>query len=108
MMTDWREHIMDQVTEKQVGGPGVKTIAVFFPPRWYSLVRDAARMRGLPLGGYVRRATMAFIAHDLGLDFDDVMRDEPLLRLVGHEPERNRRRHAKERGHGAWEILGLK
>lgn len=37
-----------------------------------ALVRHAAEGRGMGVNGYARRAVAAFVAHDLGLPFEEV------------------------------------
>lgn len=68
----------------------------------------AARQRDIVISGYIRRATLSFVAFDLGMTYDEISLGEwP----VGHFGERGvhganaRRMHG--RGVGRWQITGL-
>lgn len=71
---------------------------------------EAARRRGLSMAGYARRAICAFIAHDLGIPIEDLLKycakPTPFRAEGGHG------RHAKTNddgeGYGSWEIKKLK
>lgn len=67
---------------------------------------EAARRRGMSVAAYTRRASLAFAAHDLGLDLRQLLEDEPVTRgrfdgFAGDRAEQGQ-------GHGDWVIGGLK
>lgn len=69
-------------------------------------VVKAAQERGLSVSAYIRRAALAFAAHDLGLDLAEVLKDEPQWRLRTEGPRTNHSEGGE--GHGNWQIKGLK
>lgn len=73
------------------------------------LLRDAAAARGLSKVAYARRALVAFLAQDLGLEFADVASLTP---RVLPPNERVRPGHTSEpddgQGFGPWRITGLR
>lgn len=78
------------------------------------LLRQAANARGISVTGYVRRATAAFIAADLGVPFAEVCahmpRPGPALGTMRGLPPEQRPLHNPGRwiddgaGYGAWEV----
>lgn len=100
----WREVILDEL-DAQPAGRAVATVGLAYPPHWSPLLIAAAEKRGLSLSAYVRRAAFAFVVSDLGLDWIELMRDEPRIRQLGEfsaDPER-----AEGFGYGAWKITTL-
>lgn len=53
--------------------PGITCRGVELNVRLDELLRQAARQRGITFVGYMRRALTAFIAYDLGMEFEDVV-----------------------------------
>jgi hypothetical protein len=53
-------------------------------PRYTTLLADAAAHRGLSTTSYIRRAVAAFIAHDLGMEFTEVVADTPHVQGPSH------------------------
>lgn len=77
MTTGWREIVRDQLnvraTERVAArqrdhGKPIVTSRTGFAAAVQPLLVEAARRRGISIAGYIRRATMAFVAKDLGLD----------------------------------------
>lgn len=44
---------------------------------FFALMRRAAKQRGISGNAYLRRAVAAFIAKDLGVTFEEVLKDSP-------------------------------
>lgn len=76
MATGWREIVRDQVNVKgaetrrrSAGASHTTSVSrVGFSPRVQPFLVRAAQLRGISIAGYIRRATMAFVAKDLGID----------------------------------------
>lgn len=66
----------------------------------------AAELRGMSVSAYLRRAGLAFVAHDLGLDLAQLLEDEPPTRNKFDGPKKDK--VMKGQGHGQWRIEGLK
>jgi hypothetical protein len=66
---------------------------------------QAAADRNMSISAYVRRATTAFIAFDLGLDLAQLLENEPATRLRYESPEADRLERGE--GHGKWVIGSL-
>lgn len=108
MSSDWKARIQDQVASIPEARRTTesKRIGLHFPPDWYALVGDAARMRGMTKGAYVRRAAMAFVLFDMDLDYDTVMGVEPPMRpYPGTLDQPVAAKHGM--GYGFWKIKGL-
>lgn len=100
----WREITLDELDALPRGGDR-GTVGVNFPPAWQQLLIDAATARNMSLASFVRRAAMAFVVADLGLDWERVMELEPRIRKLGDytsDPER-----ARGFGYGQWKIVDL-
>lgn len=75
---DWRSTLKDQVaaTASAAEGKGISSVyrisRVAFSVDAHPFLRRAAEKRGISLSGYIRRATMAFVARDLGLPARDL------------------------------------
>lgn len=77
MAAGWREIVADQIavkaneakaTQKRDHGQRPAISRVGFAPAVMPMLIRAARERGISIAGYIRRATMAFVAKDLGID----------------------------------------
>lgn len=76
---------------------------------YFDLLWAATRKRGLPLASYLRRAVAAFIAHDLGIPFADVVAHTPYPReMFATGKESFAGKHDDGKGWGDWEIDTLK
>lgn len=69
------------------------------------LLAKAAELRGMSVSAYLRRAGLAFVAADLGIPLEDLLRNEPATRLRTEGPKTNRSDAGE--GHGLWKIGGL-
>lgn len=81
---------------------------IFYDDPFRVLLNEAAERRGIAMTAYVRRAAAAFIAHDLGMPFTEVVRHMAQPKVPGAEgkfPEG--RSHDNGRGMGPWLIEGL-
>lgn len=81
---------------------------LFFDDEMRVLLDEACLRRNISLTGYIRRAMIAFLAHDLGMKIGDVAQyaAEP----VGYGKTgggRRERTHDTGTGRGRWKILGL-
>lgn len=100
----WQDLLVDQVDQDQGREPR-RSLAINFPPSMAGHIIKVARQRDMSITALARRALMAFVVHDLGLDWAEVMADEPRLRTFdaqGTEPERS-----CGTGHGPWRITRL-
>ena len=94
----WHEHLLSGLA----AGPRDRiSLGLNYQRSAAGLVAEAAARRNLSITAYARRALLAFVCHDLGLDWDDVMADEP--GLWHRQSEAPAARGGK--GHGAWRIM---
>lgn len=84
---------------------------VFYDDPFRVFLDEAAQRRGMPMSAYIRRATAAFMAYDLGVPFTEIVKHtaQPATegsknRRVGTVP----RSHDDGRGMGPWLIEGLR
>lgn len=101
---DLLEDAVAQVSDIRMNRSAGRTesLAVRLGPAGRPLLKEAARQRGISMEGYLRRAVMAFLVADLGLDWDTVMADEPSVCGFGAEPRTGRR--VAGAGYGRWEA----
>lgn len=77
---------------------------------FFVALRQAARSRGIGVGAYTRRAVAAFAAHDLGVSFEDVLKDSPSPDWSKHRGEMPGKKQIFVKvyddgsGYGAWEV----
>lgn len=106
-VSDWRERIVEQV-EANTGKRKRLSISVNVDAEQHRLIQEACRRRGISMTGFMRRAALAFTAHDLSLVWDEIMADEPGIRPfaeVGDSAEfRGKVPPAAGRGFGEWQI----
>lgn len=55
----------------------VLTVGANVPWQFKALISMAAKRRGISISGYVRRALAAFVASDLEMSYEDVLREFP-------------------------------
>jgi len=106
---DFPEIIAGQLAAKEVERDrdhkhGGQLTNVRLPLDMQALMDEAARGRGISRNSYMRRAIMAMVVHDLGLDWETVMANEPGVfdweRSAGIQRLRGR-------GYGPWRIGAL-
>lgn len=97
---DWRDKVVDTVIEDRRASR--RTTGIVQPESFVAIINRAARARDMTMGAFMRRAAMAVACHDLGLDWETVMAEEPAIRNYN-------RSHASVTftggsGHGPWQI----
>lgn len=116
--TDWRKTVLTQVRSAES--------SLNLPPKasrrdcvnrniWLTndtakIIKDAAEQRGISLSSYMRRAVIAFAAHDLGLKLE-----EELAKDLAPGPFGGRAHHATRNGpdpfdvkfrrYGRWDLI---
>jgi len=95
--------LIDAVRAKVPTRTERRSIGLNITPQMNDLVLAAAMKRDMTLSAYARRAIMAVVCHDLGLDWDEVMLDEPnVRRFDGKTPG-----DPAGTGHGDWIIAEM-
>lgn len=83
---------------------------LFIDDRFKALLDEAAMRRDISMTGYARRAVAAMIAHDLGLNFEEVVMHS--AQPTNYKQTNVRGPKAKSydngKGHGVWAIGELK
>jgi hypothetical protein len=102
----WAEVLNDQAAAREDREPR-RTVGINFPNDLYSLVAEAARIRGMSYTSYVRRAALALAEADLGFDWATLMVEEP--GIVADVESRSALAGKKMAGHGygPWKIEAL-
>lgn len=108
----WQERAIQRVRERQRKGRSTKGrkngMYLFFDDEMRVLLDEACLRRDISLTGYGRRAMIAFIAHDLGMDIADVAKHAAVPADYGSGGGNNgTRTHDDGRGKGLWRILKL-
>lgn len=81
---------------------------LFFDDPLRVLLDEACKRRDISLTGYARRAMVAMIAHDLGMDLADVAQHGAVPAGYGETGGgRLKRTHDDGKGRGPWNILKL-
>lgn len=101
-LPEWGERLLDKIdtapAQKRRERPAV---GLKFPVEWVSIIQAAAKKRDLTMAAYARRALIAFVCHDLNLDWDDVMRHEPRIQRYEQDAAPELKSGS---GHGSWRI----
>lgn len=106
---DWRERLVQSVQNsaapKSRRGNHDHRLNIEVPNPLWPLLLEAARRRNGSVTAYIRRATIAFIAHDLNLPLERVLEADPRWSEPGsrrsiHDPEGNLG--------GSWDIEDLR
>lgn len=97
---DWQERLKDTLGDTTIPR---YLIQARVDDAYRPLIMRAARKRGLRPSAYVRRAVMAFVAHDLDIDFLELSQDEPPIEDRDGLPPRRFR----GKGFGPWRIRRL-
>lgn len=110
---DWRSMIADQVAvtaaDAREGRFGTaanqRMTRVAFSLAAHPFLLRAAQRRGISLSGYVRRATMAHVALDLGLDPIELFKLDAAIAPIGEGGDRwNPERDLDGALYGRWEV----
>ena len=108
----WRERAIARVRDRQRNSSRrnerTNGMYLFFDDEMRVLLDEACMRRDISLTGYGRRAMIAFIAHDLGLELEEVARHGAVPAGYGATGGgRLKRTHDTGRGKGLWRILKL-
>lgn len=108
----WQERAIARVRERQHEKRqrnGRKNgLYLFFDDPLRVLLDEACLRRDISLTGYARRAMIAFIAHDLGMDIAEVAKHAAIpAEYGGNGGNRGVRTHDHAKGMGLWRILKL-
>lgn len=95
MSASWQKVISDQVAAKAAdararstgASDSVRLSRVGIGPAAHPYLVRAAQARGISLAGYIRRATMAMVAVDLGMDAVDLFAIDLPIRPIGRPGE---------------------
>jgi hypothetical protein len=113
---DWMHNALMRVQARQSRSSRktqrVNGIWMYFDDPFRVLLDEAAQRRDTSLTGYARRATGAFIAHDLDMDLKDVLIHTAKPTRYGGMTPGNMRGYSGRtsddgEGHGLWIIEGL-
>jgi len=97
-----RQHAKRRHNERKSG------LYLFFDDPFRVYLDEACLRRNISLTGYMRRAGAAMIAHDLGLDIEEVMQHSARPAEYGATGGgRLKRTEDDGKGFGLWRILGL-
>lgn len=107
---DWRSVILDQVAvraaEVREHNPGASDVAhisrVGFSVDAHRFLIQAARKRGISISGYIRRATLAVVAMDLGLPAEDLFSIDVAIAPIGRRGRPSKDLDGKL--YGFWEV----
>ena len=82
---------------------------VFYDDPFRVYLDEAAKRRGMAMSAYIRRATAAFLAHDLGVPFTEIVKHtaKPAAEGESRKVGITERSYDDGRGMGPWLIDGL-
>ncbi|HBH59470.1 MAG TPA: hypothetical protein DEP82_14515 [Arthrobacter bacterium] len=108
----WQERAIARVTARQRKSKRnlerTNGMYLYFDDQLRVLLDEACARRGISLAGYGRRAMIAFIAHDLGLELAEVAQHAAVPAAYGASGAgRQVRTRDNGLGKGLWRILGL-
>ena len=101
----WGERLLDKMDDGIGRRRDRPAVGLKFPFQWISYIHAAARQRDISVAGYARRALVAFVCHDLGVEWDTLMRDEP--QIVRFSQAGANKAYAGS-DFGSWEIEKLR
>lgn len=111
----WMENAIARVRERQRANKQDRRRTngtyVFYDDPFRVYLDEAAKRRGMAMSAYIRRATAAFIAHDLGVPFTEIVKHTAQPAAEGGKPRKvgiTERSHDDGRGMGPWLIEGLR
>jgi hypothetical protein len=111
----WMENALARVNARQRQNKRHRTRRsgsyLFYDDEFRVLLDEAALRRGnIPLSAYMRRAIAAFLAHDLGLPYTEVIKytAKPRVSMGGILPGTQLRTHDDGLGFGPWLIEDLR
>lgn len=110
----WQERALGRVRSRQRlssrSAQRKHGIYIFMDDEMKVLIDEAAHRRGISMSGFVRRATAALVAHDLGLDFKDVVKysakpNDYEQKRLGNGARPSRQDDGED--FGQWNITGI-
>jgi hypothetical protein len=108
---NWRENALARVRSRQKQSRRNEArrdgMYVSFDPTMRILIDRAAKSRNMGITAYARRCLAAFIAHDLGLPFTEVVRHTPMPNRPGVKSPTGRKTSDDGTGFGEWMIQEL-
>lgn len=107
----WQDRVMEGVRNRKPNRYRAKhrhTLDMSYGQR--DLLAQAAEQRGMVASAYVRRALAAFLAHDLDMDFADVVKEWGYPLPFGHMAGTTFVKPSSDdgTGYGKWQIEGLR
>lgn len=108
----WQDRVMEKVRENQKGTKRhqerISGVLATYDEPFRLLLEEACRRRNISRQGYARRAIAAFIADDLGLPLEEVLKNCAIPfeynGTVGRKPVRT---EDNGKGFGPWRITGV-
>lgn len=97
----------------QKDGKKALSVGTNVPWQFKALLSMAAKRRGISISGYIRRALSAYIATDLEMKYEDVLKELPFPAPFGMQGaqwlhnELNPQDHDTGEGYGDWRNLAL-
>lgn len=110
---NWRQDAIARVRARQTKtrrhNERKNGLYLFFDDPLRVLLDEACRRRNISLTGYARRAMIAFIAHDLGMEYSEVAQHAAEPAAYGATGgNRGTRTHDHGKGMGPWKIGSLR
>lgn len=103
---EWYDRLAPRVADlDEKRGDGARKLRI--SPAQRSALMEAARLRGMSETAYIRRAVLAFVCHDLGIDWDVMMASEGPVRRAGHSAVYDKT-PMRGKGFGRWRIERLR
>lgn len=103
---EWQEALLHNVADLDAKRKDGRRKFVLDPDQRTALL-EAARMRGISENAYIRRAVLAMVCYDLGIEWSDMMASEGAVRKAGQAAVYDRT-PMQGRGFGRWRIVGLR
>jgi hypothetical protein len=111
---NWMENALARVRERQRGNKQQRHRRngsyLFYDDEFRAYIDEAAERRGMSLSGYMRRCIAAFLSHDLGVPFSEIVQHtaKPNASMKGTVPGMQKRTQDDGRGFGPWIIKDLR
>ncbi len=111
MGNGWRDVVRDAVTTRaaevatnnRAASDKIRISRVGFAPLVHPFVVRAARRRNISIAGYIRRATLALAAMDLGMDVEELLEKDAAVTPFGNSGARPSKDLDGAR-HGFWGV----
>ena len=102
---DWKQVIEGEIKDRPRRNVlSSRSVGVNLTAEQWKILNLAAEQRGMSFAAFVRRSAFAVAVHDLGLDWDEVMKDEISPRAYGNARYYNTREFDGGTGYGPWRI----